>query len=131
MPGFIPEMAEMAGANGKSILLPMEQSRIADGFAGLLLSIRPGERALPLTGEVRETCAKSAHTAIGQFAIRTIYKRRSKGEPLGDQEWKKKPENREPVQPTMSSLAQRFQRRQTEQNKARYGNQSCRIAAHE
>src|SRR3982751_3359899 len=63
---------------------------------------------------------------------RTImYKRRSKGEPLGDQEWKKKPENREPVQPTMSSLAQRFQRRQTEQNKARYGNQSCRIAAHE
>jgi hypothetical protein len=58
MPGFIPEMAEMAGANGKSILLPMEQSRIADGFAGLLLSIRPGERALPLTGEVRETCAR-------------------------------------------------------------------------
>src|SRR4051794_11571220 len=61
----------------------------------------------------------------------TNYKRRSKGEPLGDQEWKKKPENREPVQPTMSSLAQRFQRRQTEQNKARYGHQSCRIAAHE
>src|SRR3954463_2223500 len=57
MPGFIPEMAEMAGANGKSIMLPMEQSRIADGFACLLLSIRPGERALPLTGEVRETCA--------------------------------------------------------------------------
>src|SRR3954469_23241024 len=57
MPGFIPEMAEMAGSNGKSIMLPMEQSRIADGFACLLLSIRPGERALPLTGEVRETCA--------------------------------------------------------------------------
>src|SRR3954463_4058737 len=60
MPGFIPEMAEMAGSNGKSIMLPMEQSRIADGFACLLLSIRPGERALPLTGEVRETCASSS-----------------------------------------------------------------------
>jgi transposase len=47
------------------------------------------------------------------------YKRRSKGEPLGDQEWKKKPENREPVQPTMSRLAQRLQRSQAQQNKAR------------
>src|SRR4051794_39571932 len=68
MPGFIPEMAEMAGANGKSIMLPMEQSRIADGFACLLLSIRPGERALPLTGEVRETCAKSDLMGIGHLA---------------------------------------------------------------
>jgi len=54
-----------------------------------------------------------------------------KGEPLGNQEGKKKPENREPVQPTMSSLAQRLQKSQTEQNKARCGNQSGKMAAHE
>lgn len=55
MQGFIPEIAEMAGANGKTIILPMDQSKIADGFECLLLSIRTGERALPLTWEVRET----------------------------------------------------------------------------
>src|SRR3954464_63242 len=55
MQGFIPEIAEMAGSNGKTIILPMDQSRIADGFECLMLSIRTGERALPLTWEVRET----------------------------------------------------------------------------
>jgi Transposase DDE domain len=56
MQGFIPEIAEMAGSNGKTIILPMDQSRIADGFECLMLSLRTGERALPLTWEVRETC---------------------------------------------------------------------------
>jgi hypothetical protein len=55
MQGFIPEIAEMAGANGKTIILPMDQSKIADSFECLMLSIRTGERALPLTWEVRET----------------------------------------------------------------------------
>jgi len=55
MQGFIPEIAEMAGSNGKTIILLMDQSRIADGFECLMLSIRTGERALPLTWEVRET----------------------------------------------------------------------------
>jgi len=55
MQGFIPEIAEMAGSNGKTIILPMDQSKIADGFECLMLSIRTGERALPLTWEVRET----------------------------------------------------------------------------
>lgn len=55
MQGCIPEIAEMAGSNGKTIILLMDQSKIADGFECLILSIRTGERARPLTGEVRET----------------------------------------------------------------------------
>jgi hypothetical protein len=54
MQGCIPEIAEMAGSNGKTIILLMDQSKIADGFECLILSIRTGQRALPLTGEVRE-----------------------------------------------------------------------------
>ncbi len=46
---------------------------------------------------------------VDHFDQSLLYKRRSKGEPLGNQEGKKKPENREPVQPTMNSLAQRLQ----------------------
>ena len=55
MQGFIPEIAEIAGLNGKTLILPMDQSKIADGFECLMLSIRTGERALPVIWEVRET----------------------------------------------------------------------------
>src|SRR5258708_18905866 len=30
MRGFIPEIAEMAGSNGKTVILPMDQSKISD-----------------------------------------------------------------------------------------------------
>jgi hypothetical protein len=33
MNGFIPEIAEMAGSNGKAIVLIMDQSKISKGFA--------------------------------------------------------------------------------------------------
>jgi Transposase DDE domain len=55
MQGFIPEIAAMAGSKGKTIILAMDQSKIADGFECLMLSIRTGERALPVVWEVRET----------------------------------------------------------------------------
>jgi len=55
MGGFIPEIAEMAGANGKTIVLPLDQSKISDGFECLMLSIRTGERAIPLAWKVVET----------------------------------------------------------------------------
>lgn len=55
MQGFIPELAEMAGANGKTVILPLDQSKIADGFECLMLSLRTGERALPVAWKVKET----------------------------------------------------------------------------
>jgi hypothetical protein len=55
MQGFIPELAEMAGANGKTVILPLDQSKIADGFECLMLSLRTGERALPVAWKVKAT----------------------------------------------------------------------------
>jgi Transposase DDE domain len=55
MGGLLPEIAEMAASKGKSIVLPMDQSKISAGFECLMLSIRTGERALPLAWKVKET----------------------------------------------------------------------------
>jgi hypothetical protein len=55
MGGFIPELAEMAGSNGKTIILPMDQSKIADGFECLMVSLRVGERAIPVAWMVKAT----------------------------------------------------------------------------
>jgi DDE family transposase len=55
MQGFIPELAEMAGAHGKTVILPLDQSKTADGFECLMLSLRTGERALPVVWKVKET----------------------------------------------------------------------------
>lgn len=55
MGGFIPEIAEMAGSNGKTIILPMDQSKIADGFECLMVSLRVGERAIPVAWTVKAT----------------------------------------------------------------------------
>lgn len=55
MVGFIPEIAEMAGSNGKTIVLPMDQSKIADGFECLMVSLRVGERAIPVAWTVKAT----------------------------------------------------------------------------
>jgi hypothetical protein len=55
MGGFIPEIAEMAGSNGKTIILPMDQSKIAGGFECLMISLRVGERAIPVAWTVKAT----------------------------------------------------------------------------
>jgi hypothetical protein len=52
--GFIPEIAEVAGANGKTIVLMMEQSKMAHGFACLRVSMRVGERAIPVAWKGRK-----------------------------------------------------------------------------
>lgn len=52
---FIPEVAEMAGGNGKTVILMMDQSKISDGFECLMVSLRVGERAIPVAWTVRKT----------------------------------------------------------------------------
>ncbi len=53
MGGFIPEIAEVAGSNGKTIILMMDQSKIAEGFECLMVSMRVGERAIPVAWKVK------------------------------------------------------------------------------
>jgi hypothetical protein len=55
MRGFIPEIAQMAGANGKTVILMMDQSKISDGFECLMVSMRVGERAIPVAWTVKKT----------------------------------------------------------------------------
>jgi hypothetical protein len=51
---FIPEIAAMAGENGKTVILMMDQSKIRDGFECLMVSMRVGERAIPVAWKVKE-----------------------------------------------------------------------------
>jgi hypothetical protein len=55
MGGFIPELAEMAGSGGKTVVLMMDQSKISDGFECLMVSLRVGERAVPVAWRIKET----------------------------------------------------------------------------
>lgn len=54
MAGFIAEIAEVAGSGGKTIILMMDQSKIRDGFECLMVSMRVGERAIPVAWRVLE-----------------------------------------------------------------------------
>jgi len=55
MGGYIPEIAEMAGSNGQTVILMMDQSKISDGFECLMVSLRVGERAIPVAWKVIKT----------------------------------------------------------------------------
>jgi hypothetical protein len=55
MGGFIPEMALLAGRHGKVIVLPIDQSKISDGFECLMVSLRVGERAIPVAWKGKKT----------------------------------------------------------------------------
>ena len=55
MEGFIPELMEMAGSNGKTVILSLDQSKISDGFECLMISLPVGERAIPVVWHVIET----------------------------------------------------------------------------
>lgn len=55
MRGFIPEIAWLVCRNGETLVLMMDQSKISDGFEGLMVSLRLGARAIPVAWVVRPT----------------------------------------------------------------------------
>lgn len=55
MNGFIPELMELMYTNEKTAILMMDQSKISEGFECLMVSLRVGERALPVGWKVVET----------------------------------------------------------------------------
>jgi hypothetical protein len=55
MNGFVPEIMEMAGRNNKTIILMLDQSKISDGFECLMISMRTGERAIPIAWRIVKT----------------------------------------------------------------------------
>jgi hypothetical protein len=55
MAGFMPEVMGLSGLQGKTVILMMDQSKIRDGFECLMVSLRTGERAVPVAWRVVET----------------------------------------------------------------------------
>lgn len=55
MHGFIPELIEMSGSGGRTVVLMMDQSKISDGFECVMVSLRVGERAIPVAWRVMAT----------------------------------------------------------------------------
>jgi hypothetical protein len=55
MEGFIPEIISMLTSNGQVAILMLDQSKIGDGFECLMVSLRIGERAIPVAWRVKKT----------------------------------------------------------------------------
>jgi hypothetical protein len=55
MGGFVPELLDRLSQQGETIVLMLDQSKIADGLECLMVSVRVGERALPVAWRVIET----------------------------------------------------------------------------
>jgi hypothetical protein len=52
MRGFILEMLTMMRASYQTIILMLDQSKISDGFECLMISLRIGDRAIPVVWRV-------------------------------------------------------------------------------
>jgi len=55
MKGFVPEMLELLGSEGKTVILMMDQSKISNGIECLMISARLGERAAAIGWKVIKT----------------------------------------------------------------------------
>jgi hypothetical protein len=55
MGGFVSEVLEKLSQRGETIVLMLDQSKLADGLECLMVSLRFGERALPVAWRVIET----------------------------------------------------------------------------
>jgi len=55
MNGFIPELLYMLTSNGQVAILMLDQSKVGNGFECLMVSLRIGERAIPVAWRVKQT----------------------------------------------------------------------------
>lgn len=55
MAGFIPEIVDLMRLSNQTIVLMLDQSKLSDGFECLMVSLRVGERAIPVAWRVFKT----------------------------------------------------------------------------
>ena len=55
MAGFMPDLLKMVASGGQTAVLAIDQSKISDGFECLMVSLRIGERAIPVAWKVEKT----------------------------------------------------------------------------
>lgn len=61
MEGFIPELLYMLTSDGQVAVLMLDQSKIGNGFECLMVSLRIGERAIPVAWRVKKTEGKMGY----------------------------------------------------------------------
>jgi hypothetical protein len=55
MKGFIPELLPLLTTKGETAILMLDQSKVGNGFECLMVSLRIGERAIPVGWKVKKT----------------------------------------------------------------------------
>lgn len=55
MKGFIPEIIQALTQEGQTAILMLDQSKVGNGFECLMVSLRLGERAIPVAWRVKKT----------------------------------------------------------------------------
>jgi hypothetical protein len=55
MSGFVPEILSRTAKHGETVVIMLDQSKVADSFECLMVSVRIGERAIPVAWRVIET----------------------------------------------------------------------------
>lgn len=55
MGGYVPEVLQKLSSSGAVVILIMDQSKVADGFECLMISVRFGKRAIPVGWKVVKT----------------------------------------------------------------------------
>ena len=73
MRGFIPEVVEIMTAQGRTVVLMLDQSKISDGFECLMVSLRIADRAIPVAWKVVETKGPIGFE-VQEFLLDTVVK---------------------------------------------------------
>lgn len=55
MKGFVPEILHALTSNNQTAILMLDQSKIGNGYECLMVSLRLGERAIPIAWRVKKT----------------------------------------------------------------------------
>lgn len=61
MKGFIPELLTTLTSNGQVAILMLDQSQVGKGFECLMVSLRLGERAIPVAWRVKKTAGEMGY----------------------------------------------------------------------
>jgi hypothetical protein len=61
MKGFIPELLQALTSNGQVAILMLDQSQIGKGFECLMVSLRFGQRAIPVAWRVKQTAGEMGY----------------------------------------------------------------------
>lgn len=78
MEGFIPELLETITAQGQIAVLMLDQSQVNKDFECLMVSLRIGERAIPVAWKVKKTKGEIGYS-VQEALLKVVYNMIPKG----------------------------------------------------